>query len=264
MEHVFEVAILSIVQGVTEFLPVSSSGHLVICKNLLGLNTPGADLEVALHFGTLLSVLVYYRKSICGLAAGICRLESAAWRRTGALALSAVPVAAVYFAFGSSLEKTFEDPALVRWTGAFLAATGVLLCATRFMPQGKSPVTAWKGFAMGCAQAVALLPGVSRSGSTLSAARALKAGAADAAEFSFLMCAPLIAGAALLKLLSPSAPAEGCIEVGAAETCAGVAIAAVSGYFALAFLVRIFKSRFFWLFGPYCIAAGLTVFFCLR
>lgn len=253
MDHFWETAVLSALQGITEFLPVSSSGHLALGKHLLGLETPGADLEVALHLGTLFSVLVYYRKIVAWLTCGLLRRDAEAWKYAAAICVSAIPAIAVYLIAGKRLESLFENSKAV---GACLLFTGAVLFLTRFIKPGQKKISMPRALAMGCAQAVALLPGVSRSGATLTASRAMGMAADESARFSFLMCAPLIAGASAMKCVSwfKAAPEAGTLSGPA--LAAGMAIAAVVGYAALAFLLRVYKGSCFWMFGLYCAAAG--------
>jgi undecaprenyl-diphosphatase len=262
MNDFLNVTVLAILQGVAEFLPVSSSGHLVIGQHLLGMNAPGLRLDVFLHVGTLLAIFAYYRKRLGALAADCCAGRRAAWTYLGLLALSTLPAALFYFCFNSTLSATFET---VRTVGVFLVFTGLILTATRFLPQGNAPLTLFRVILMGCAQALALFPGVSRSGMTLAAARAGRLAPEAAAEFSFLMSTPLILGAALLELvngLTKTTPG-GTPDVSWGLTLYGTVLAALVGYGALALLVRTLKSRWFWLFGPYCATVGLlTAFFC--
>lgn len=158
------------------------------------------------------------------------------------------------------IEEAFASPKLV---GAALVFTGIVLTTTRFLPRGKSLVGFFHAVVMGIAQAIAIMPGVSRSGMTLAAARATKVDPEKAAEFSFLMSVPPIAGAALLEIvksLKESAPAVA--EVSWGLTIYGAAVAAVVGYFALALLLRSLRSDRFWLFGPYCVVAGAVAIAC--
>lgn len=253
-----EVLLLSVVQGVAEFLPVSSSGHLVLIRSLLGLGDVGLRLDVFLHVGTLASVLAFYFATVARLAKGFFSCDAAdraaSWSMAGMVLLSAVPAGVVGLLLQDWIESTLAAPRVV---GAALVFTGVVLTATRFMPRGDSGMSPFRALLMGLAQAVAVLPGVSRSGMTLAAARAAKVDAEKAAEFSFLMSAPPIVGAALLEAVSGVGGSGG----GAAEVpwglCAlGAVLSAVVGYFALRFLLVSLKSRWFWLFGPYCLLAG--------
>lgn len=246
-----EVSILAVLQGIAEFLPISSSGHLVLGKALLGLGDIGMRLDIFLHVGTLLSIFVFYFAVIRRV---VMRLE---WSYMAKVVLSAVPAAIVGICFKDSIESAFASPKMV---GGALIFTGAVLTATRFLPKGGKDVSFLRALLMGVAQAVAILPGVSRSGMTLAAARAAKVDGERAAEFSFLMSAPPIAGAALLEILKS---VRGAAEAGAAvETSWGLCIfgavlAAVVGWFALRLLVASLKGRWFWLFGPYCVLAGV-------
>lgn len=245
-----EVAILSVLQGVAEFLPISSSGHLVLGKSLLGLGDVGMRLDVFLHVGTLLSIFVFYFAVIRRIVVG------REWSYIAKIVLSAIPAGIVGVLFKSRLENAFSTPQMV---GCALVFTGIVLMATRFMPKGERDVSFLRALLMGLAQAVALMPGVSRSGMTLAAARAAKVDSQKAAEFSFLMSAPPIAGAALLEILEAAGKpvAEAARETGWGLCIAGALIAGVVGWFALKLLVASLKGRWFWLFGPYCIVAGL-------
>ena len=245
-----EVTILAILQGIAEFLPISSSGHLVLGKNLLGMDALGLRIDIFLHVGTLLAIFAFYFSVIRRI------LVNREWSYLAKIALSAVPVAVVGLLFRHELESAFARPRMV---GLALIFTGVVLTATRFLPKGGKDVSFARAFLMGLAQAFALLPGVSRSGMTLAAARAAKVDGEKAAEFSFLMSAPPIAGAALLEIVK--AAGEGSAAA-ARETdwglCIfGALIAAVVGWFALKLLVASLKGRWFWLFGPYCVIVGL-------
>jgi undecaprenyl-diphosphatase len=244
-----EVTLLSVLQGVAEFLPISSSGHLVLGKSLLGMKEMGMRIDIFLHVGTLLAIFAFYFAIIRRI---VMNLE---WSYMLKVIVSAVPAGIIGVLFKDQLEEVFASTKMV---GGALIFTGVILTATRFIPKGDKDVSFGRAILMGLAQAVAILPGVSRSGMTLAAARASKVEAAKSAEFSFLMCAPPIAGAAILELL------KSLKESGAAETAEvswgltiyGCLLAAVVGYFSLKLLVKSLKGRWFWLFGPYCILAG--------
>lgn len=246
----FDVTVLSVLQGVAEFLPISSSGHLVIGQHLLGLDVPGMRLDLMLHFGTLVSICVFYWRTIWRI---LSRFE---WQYVLKIALSALPAIVVYFFFKDFIEGLFENAKMV---GALLMFTGAVLVGTRYLPVGNRDVCWKRSLLMGCAQALALLPGVSRSGMTLASARGGRVDAEKAAEFSFLMSAPLIVGGVFLEIIKAfraSSVAQEA-EISWGFTIYGAALAAVVGYFSLAVLLRALKGRWFWLFGPYCLAAGL-------
>jgi undecaprenyl-diphosphatase len=245
-----EVTILAVLQGVAEFLPVSSSGHLVIGQHLLGLSEAGIRLDVFLHVGTLLSIVVFYFSRLSAI------VRSRDWNYCAKLIFSTLPAIAVYFAFGGFINSVFSD---VRTVGALLVFTGMVLVGTRFLPKGTGDVSFLRSLLMGLGQALALLPGVSRSGMTLAVARAAGVDAGKSAEFSFLMSAPLIAGAAVMEVIKSFRMENAASDVSWPLTVYGCVLSAVVGYFALKLLVTALKGLWFWLFGPYCILAGLTV-----
>ena len=242
-----EVTILAVLQGVAEFLPISSSGHLVIGQHLLGLDVPGKRLDLLLHLGTLVSIFAFYRATICRI---VRRFE---WLYVLKIVASAVPAVVVYVCFGDFIDAMFENSRMV---GALLMFTGAVLVGTRYLPRGSKDVSLLRAVVMGIGQVLALLPGVSRSGMTLASARGGRVDAEKAAEFSFLMSAPLIVGGALLEILkSMDEPSSG--EIGWGLTVYGAAVAAVVGYYSLKVLVKALKGKWFWVFGPYCVVAGL-------
>ena len=252
----FEVTILGVLQGIAEFLPVSSSGHLVIAQYLLGIGKGGMRLDIFLHLGTLLAILVYYFGAVRRI---VTRFD---WLYMVKLLVSALPAVAVYFAFQKAIDSSFEDPHTV---GAFLMFTGAVLMITRYIPAGGKDVSLLRALLMGLAQAFAILPGVSRSGMTLAVARSGKVEPSKSAEFSFLMSAPLIAGGSVLEIVR-MAKTPALLQIGEISwglTVYGAAVAFVVGLVSLAVLEKTIKSRWFWLFGPYCITAGLLTLFLI-
>ena len=243
-----EVTLLSILQGVAEFLPISSSGHLVLGKSLLGMKEMGMRIDIFLHVGTLLAIFAFYFAIIRRI---IVNLE---WSYMLKVIVSAVPAGIIGILFKDQHEEAFASTKMV---GAALIFTGVVLTATRFIQKGDKDVSFGRAILMGLAQAVAILPGVSRSGMALAAARASKVEAERAAEFSFLMSAPPIAGAALLELLKSLKEPGATAEVSWGLTIYGCVLAAFVGYFSLKLLLKSLKGRWFWLFGPYCFLAGI-------
>lgn len=251
-----DVTLLSILQGVAEFLPISSSGHLVLGKALLGMEEQGMRLDIFLHVGTLVAIGAFYWQVIWRI------MKNLDWSYLAKVVVSAVPAGVVGVLFKDDLEALFASPKMV---GGALVFTGLVLTLTKFLPRGSRDVSFGRALIMGVAQAVAILPGVSRSGMTLAAARGAKVDAEKSAEFSFLMSAPPIAGAALLEVLKSFKAAEGVAttqEVSWGLCALGAAIAAIVGYWSLKFLLKSLKSEMFWLFGPYCLVAGvLTMIF---
>lgn len=258
MKEWFDVTVLAVLQGVAEFLPISSSGHLVILQHIMEVpENLRMRLEVFLHAGTLISVFAFYSREIGGILSGLVKRNPLSWMYAMKLFVSALPAVAVYFVFKDDLEALVSN---ARMVGALLMFTGAVLVGTRYLPRGTKSVGFLRALAMGIGQAIALLPGVSRSGMTLAVARGGKVDPASAAEFSFLMSAPLIMGGTVLEVM------KGGISGGDISVCAllwGTALSAVVGYFSLKILLKALKGKWFWLFGPYCITAGLlTLCFC--
>ncbi len=247
----FDVMVLALLQGIAEFLPISSSGHLVIAQSLLKINNPGMRLEVVLHLGTMVSIMLYYRATLASLMWGFFRFERESMKMVGNVLLSAIPAAFFYFLCKDKVDAFFEDPAAI---GGFLIFTGVVLCALRWMRCGEGPVSAPRALLVGLAQALAVLPGISRSGMTIAAARMSGISPDKSAEFSFLMCLPLLAGAAFLDIFGIS-PGTACAVPGW-MLLAGAAVSAVVGFVSLAVLVKTLRGGRFWMFGLYCILAG--------
>ena len=261
--NVLEALVLGVVQGFTEFLPVSSSGHLVVGQTLLGIELPGVEFEVAVHFATLVSVLVAYRRRVGALMRGSVRLDPGTWRYIALIALANVPAAAAYFLLGDVVEAAFETPAAAGV--AFLATGGVLWSARAAVRRGTAreeevsrPFSGARGLGVatliGVAQAFALLPGISRSGATVVAALWLGVESDDAAEFSFLMSVPAIVGATLLQLLDAGETAP---VLGAAPLAFGAVAAAVTGLLAIRIFLTVLRARSFHRFAPYPWILGL-------
>lgn len=243
--------LLGVVQGLTEFLPVSSSGHLVIAQALLGVAEHGLLLEIATHVATLGSVLLVYRARVRWLALGCARRRPDALRYAAKLGVATLPAVVAALLFGDFLEAQFETPAV---TGGCLLVTGALLWTTRFTTPRATALE--PGFAValgiGVAQAFAILPGISRIGATLAAALALGVAPLAAAEFSFLMSVVAIAGAAVRALpeLSGASP----------QALSGLALAFaaafVAGVLAIRVMVRLLRSQHLHRFAWYTWAVG--------
>lgn len=247
-----ESLILGIVQGATEFLPVSSSGHLVIGQYLLGLRLPGVTFEVAVHVGTLLSIVLVYRTRIRDLVRGVVTREGDALRFVALVALATVPAGLVGVFLGDLVEGLFDDP---RVTGVALLVTGTFLWSTRAAAArglDRDP-TIWVAVAVGIAQALAITPGISRSGATVTMALWLGMRPERAAEFAFLMAIPAIAGAGVLELRHLG---EGS-SIGAAPILLGSLAAAVTGVLAIRLFLVLLEREAFHRFAVYCWAVGL-------
>jgi undecaprenyl-diphosphatase len=262
-----EALILGLVQGATEYLPVSSSGHLVIAQHLFGLREPALLFDIVLHLATLLAVVWYYRRDVWEIArqtvAGSgALLGRRPWRdvfgefpsfRLGLLiALGTLPTAVIGLVFEERFERLFGSLSAV---GFMLCVTGLILLSTLLAPKSGRPESAlrWSdALLIGLVQGLAITPGISRSGFTIAVALLLGIERATAARFSFLLSVPSIVGALVLKL------GDSAGGVGAFETGLGFAAALVSGYFCLALLVRLVKRGRLAYFAPYCFAAGIV------
>lgn len=258
-------AILGLVQALTEFLPVSSSGHLVLSRILLGVQTEhGAAFEVAVHFGTLLSVVIVLRQEVWALLRSawtavkqpgripVLWSEEQEFRLLVAIVVGCIPAGVVGLAFKDQLEAAFASPVIVC---SALIATGFVLLATLLPAVGEKRVGIGSALLIGLAQAVAIIPGVSRSGSTIATAMFLGLEREHAARYSFLLSLPVIAGATALKareLLSVQISDQTWLALGL-----GASVAFIAGIGALVLLMRIVRRGGFAHFGWYCIAVGV-------
>jgi undecaprenyl-diphosphatase len=248
----WEAILLGVVQGLSEFFPVSSSGHLVLFEHLFGMEPDGGLVfEVALHLATGFAIALYYRARIASLVAGVLRRESEALHYTLMLGVATLPAVVVGLSAKDFIERQFSNPVLV---GAALIVTGFIVWSTRRTAPlaTTSQPTLRIALLVGCGQAFAILPGISRSGTTVAVALALGFAPAAAAEFSFLMGIIAIAGAAVLMLpdlqsVSPAAT-YGMLLGGLAALITGLA--------AITLFVRMLKAQSFHLFALYCWPVG--------
>lgn len=228
----------------------------MIAQHLLGVKEPGITLEIWLHIGTLFSILIFYRSVIIALIKGLFKWERPSVLISAAILLSMVPAVVFYFLCHDFLEGFYKCP---RGTASLMIFTGMVLISLRWVRCREEELTIPRAALTGLAQALALFPGISRSGMTISAARAMGISPVKAAEFSFLMVIPLLLGAAAKDYWdylrhAPAVGEESCIGVLALTI--GVVVSATVGYFALKALVRVLKDERFWMFGIYCLLAG--------
>lgn len=248
----FEAALLGIVQGLTEFLPVSSSGHLALGQALLGIETGDVTFEVIVHFGTLLAVLTVLRRRIWELVTGFFRREPTALKTVGLLAIASIPAVVVGLFLEAQITDMFASPLMV---SIMLIVTGCVLFSTRNLSGEHMVDTLGPGVAIGIAQAAAILPGISRSGMTISVGMWCRIEAGEAAMFSFLMAIPVIAGATAIKVnnlvtIGPGTESWSVLLVGAIA-------AYVSGVFSIRWLLSILGRGELSKFAYYCWAVGL-------
>ena len=248
-----EAAWLGIVQGLTEFFPVSSSGHLVIAESLLGTTAEGVLFEISVHVGTLVAILAFYRQRISALLVGLIDRQPEAWDYAGKLVVATLPAVAAALVAKPFIESLFGEPRVVVLT--LLVTGGVLLTIRRTQPHAHAPMPSWsQAFWIGCAQMLAIAPGISRSGTTLAVALALGVAPLAATEFSFLMAVAAISGAAVLAI-----PDAGAADAATLMACSiGAATAALAGLLALRAFVRLLERKRFHFFAYYCFAAALA------
>ncbi len=236
------------VQGLTEFLPVSSSGHLVLIPALLGREGPDLTTVAMLHLGTLVAVLLYFRTDLARMA----RFDRPGRRMITIIAIGTIPAVVFGLAFESTLDELVDRPTTV---AVMLMVTGVVLLSTMLLRRGDhtaEELSPKDSGIIGLAQSLALIPGVSRSGMTISAGLARGMDRVEAARFAFLLGIPVIAGAGLLSAARAVSDGGGVT----ASTIVGMVVAAVVGYWAIAFLIRVLGRVGLAPFGIYCIAAG--------
>jgi len=245
--------VLGLVQGLTEFLPVSSSGHLRVLEVVTGVHTPGVFVEVALHVATLGSVLVVYGARLWAIARGVLARRPAELRTAGLLVLATVPAGVV----GVLFHRQVEAARSLLIIGAGFLVTGFMNWSTRRLAGARAEPTVGVAVGIGFAQALAaVFRGVSRSGSTVCAALWGGLGPAAAAEFSFLLAVPVIAGAALVEGRH--------MVVSAVPLAVSFALAFASGIWSIRFLVALLQRGRFYRFAPYNWIVGvLTIVYAL-
>lgn len=249
MLTIWKALFLGALQGATEFLPVSSSGHLVVVQQLMGWKAADGVImafDVALHIGTLISVVAVFWRDIVQMLTGRNR------RLVGCLFLASIPAVIVGFTLKHQIEGLFSS---VLTVGVAWLITGTVLLLTRLVKVSDLKETGWlRSLLIGCAQAIAIIPGISRSGSTMSAGLFLRLEKGEAARFSFLMSVPVIAGSALLDAKELAGfPAESQFAM-----LAGVVAAAIVGIICIKWLLKLIVRGHFWWFGIYCLLAGLV------
>ena len=251
---------LGIIQGLSEFLPISSSAHLTLAPWLFGWEDPGLAFDVALHFGTLLAVLWYFRMEWLQLikaAFGIItsgRIETPEKRRVIYLIVATIPGAIGGFLLQSRAEAAFRSPELI---AIALISIGIVLWAVDKAVDQRRILGEMRwidALLIGLSQVIALIPGVSRSGSTITTARGLRFDRESAAEFSFLMSMPIIAAAVVLE--GPKALHAGGLTN---ELMSGVVASAISGWLAISILMRYVSRHSYGIFAFYRVALGLAV-----
>jgi undecaprenyl-diphosphatase len=264
---IWQAILLGILQGLTEFLPVSSSGHLVIIPYLLGWPDPGLFMDAMMHTGTMVAILFYFLEDILRLVKAAyhsIRQKSLAdpnARLAWGLAVGTVPAAVIGFLLEDWFEQLFGNPTAA---AAFLLGTAFLLILSEYIGSKSRPITSisWlESLVIGFAQSLAIAPGLSRSGTTIAAGLFLGFRREDAARYSFLLAIPIMLGVTaynILKLVTGEA-----VYASLWGVALGTLAAAVSGYLAIAGLLVLIRRSSLWPFAVYCILLGCLVLFGL-
>lgn len=248
---IVEAILLGLVQGLTEFFPVSSSGHLVLVHDLFGIEA-SMFFDIMLHVGTLIAVFAVFYKDILGLF-------KPPFNKLALLALASVPAALVGFLLSDKIEGLFQSGKLLPFffliTAALLLTAELVAKRRKTLPQ---PLGPGRTLIMGCAQACALIPGISRSGSTIAAGILSGAEKEKVARFSFLMSIPVILGSALMEgvgLINTEVA-----DINVISLLAGMAAAAISGFFAIKLMLKLIgKNNYKW-FAVYLAALSIFTF----
>ena len=262
-----EAVVLGLVQGLTEFIPISSSGHLVLVPEALGWDQPGLTFDVLLHIASLIALLIYFSGDLIDLARGFKNGEENSRRLVWLLAIGSVPAAIAGVLWGDYFEKSFEDAQAAAIQLLFTAV--ILVGGEQFLAYHQRRVAKTGGKlrdidglrtpdagAIGIAQALSILPGISRSGSTIATGLALGVARNDSARFAFLLAIPALFGAALVKIPDLS---SGTIGLGPA--IGGFLASLIASYAAIWGLIRYLKTNTLYPFAAYCVIAG--IFFLL-
>ncbi len=253
MEYIFSM-LIGLLQGLTEFLPVSSSGHLVLSQHLLHIKQDSLVLEVVLHLGTALAILFVYRLDVSQLVKAGFGTDSekkwASWNLLGLLIVGSIPAGFVGIFFKDFFEEVFMQP---RISGFMLIITAGLLFLSRWHTEKGRIITYGSALVIGLAQAFAIFPGISRSGSTIVAALMLGLARKEAGRFSFYLALPAIFGAALLQIKDIS---EVVLPLGA--ILSGFLVSFISGVIALKILLRFVEKGQLHYFAYYCLPVGVA------
>ena len=249
---ILDVIILGVIQGITEFLPVSSSGHLVIAQYLLGKNSPGNTLEILFHFGTLLSVVFVFFNEIKLI------LISLHERNTqiliGYLILATIPAVLVGVGLKDYILSIFDN---VKYVSLALLFTGSVLILSSKFKRSQNKHSFFSSLAIGLVQALAIIPGISRSGSTISMSIFLGIAPKEAAKFSFLLSIPIILGASLFGVFE----LENDVMIDSLTVFVAIFVSFIVGVLALKLLLKMLEVGKFHFFGVYCLGAGIFAIF---
>lgn len=257
---ILQALILGIIQGLTEFLPVSSSGHLELGKAMFDLNLVGADsltFDVIVHAGTALSTIVVFRKDIANIFKGLLKFKwNDEWKFAANVIISMIPAAFIGLVFQDQIEMLFENQILL--VGGMLVITGLLLFLADKAKRTERSVKPVDAIIIGISQAIAILPGISRSGATISTSVLLGIDRTKAARFSFLMVLPLIIGKSLVDLKSIYEGDLVTASIGTPQLILGFAAAFLAGLLACTWMINLVKRAKLRGFAIYCFVVGVA------
>ncbi|MFP4418126.1 MAG: undecaprenyl-diphosphate phosphatase [Chitinivibrionales bacterium] len=256
--ELFSYIFLGIIQGLTEFLPVSSSGHLVLMQHFLQMTEDNLLFGTILHLGTACAILIVFRKDLQQIFTGLVSKDPIqrkdSWWYSLLIIIGTVPAGFVGVFFKDSLEHLFTNP---NAAGVMLLATAGLLFFSATRKSSTRSLTLGIAFLIGVSQALAIIPGISRSGSTIATALLLGIARPEAGRFSFMLALPAILGAVVLHVKDIST-----MNLPVAALVAGFITSFITGYFALRLLLHFVDRGKLFYFGYYCVAiALLTIFF---
>lgn len=260
---IFESIILGIVQGLTEFLPVSSSGHLLLGQHLLNQDTEGSVLFIiTVHAATALSTIVVFRKDLAKIFRDLFTFKwNDSYNFSLFILISMVPAALVGFTLEDTIESFMTNPAnsfaQLMLVGFSLFFTAIILYISDVIRVNKNILNYWKSFVIGIAQAVAITPGISRSGSTIATSLLLGVNKKKAARFSFLMALPVIVGAMLKKILDLNSGETTLTSEMSLSLIFGFLAAFIAGYFACKWMIKLVRKSKLRYFSYYCVFAGV-------
>ena len=253
----FQVFILGVVQGLTEFLPVSSSGHLVMTQHLMGMDTPGVLLEVVLHMGTLAAILIYFFDDIKQLLHAVIKGSENELTYIIYLIIANIPVVYAGLLFKDIIETTFTI-SIVKW---MLIINGLVVGSTYFFQnRPKKELVLKTALCIGFSQVFALLPGISRSGFTISVALIMGIHHEKAAKFTFFMAIPVLFGAGFIQLVTIESQAS----IFSLSLLVGFISSALTGYLVINWLFEVISRGKFYLFSLYCIVVSLLAFLIIN
>ena len=262
---------LGILQGLTEFLPISSSGHLVIIQNLLGFSEPEVLFDTALHFGTLIAIIIVFRKDVTELLKTLFSFFSAdkirslpsfykndeTTRLLILIIVGTLPTVFIGLLFKDFIETLFSS---VPVTGLMLLITGSFLWCTKYFGNTKKTIlemTLLNALIIGLVQGFAIAPGISRSGATIAFALFLGIERKSCGRYSFLLSLPAVLGATILNFSTNDFALNELVPI-----AVGTVFSLIAGYFSLVFLLKLIQKGKFYLFAPYCLILGIITILC--